>query len=70
MSPRRIQISDTTLREGERSPGMALRPHEKAEIACQLERLGVDVVEAGFPGASPGALEGVRAVVQAVERPV
>jgi 2-isopropylmalate synthase len=66
---RRIQILDTTLRDGEQSPGIALQPHEKAAIAAQLERLGVDVVEAGFPGASPGDFEGVRAVARAVRRP-
>ena len=66
---RRIQILDTTLRDGEQSPGIALQPHEKAEIAEQLERLGVDVVEAGFPGASPGDFEGVRAVAAAVSAP-
>jgi 2-isopropylmalate synthase len=70
VSPRRIQIFDTTLRDGERSPGVALQPHARAEIARQLERLGVDVVEAGFPGGSPGGLEGVRAVAAAVQRPV
>jgi len=59
---RRIQIFDTTLRDGEQSPGIALQPHEKAEIAEQLERLRVDVIEAGFAGASPGDFEGVRAV--------
>jgi len=67
---RRIQVLDTTLRDGEQSPGIALRPHEKAEIAAQLERLGVDVVEAGFAGASQGDFEGVRAVAAALERPV
>jgi 2-isopropylmalate synthase len=66
---RRIQIFDTTLRDGEQSPGIALQPHEKAEIAEQLERLGVDVIEAGFPGASPGDFEGVRAVAAAVTAP-
>ncbi len=66
---RRIQILDTTLRDGEQSPGIALQPHEKAEIAEQLERLGVDVVEAGFPGASPGDFEGVRAVAASVAAP-
>ena len=66
---RRISIFDTTLRDGEQSPGIALQPDEKAAIAEQLERLGVDVVEAGFPGASPGDYEGVRAVAAAVERP-
>jgi 2-isopropylmalate synthase len=67
---RRIQIFDTTLRDGEQSPGIALQPHEKAEIAEQLERLGVDVIEAGFAGASPGDFEGVRAVARTVDRPV
>ncbi|HEY2072676.1 MAG TPA: 2-isopropylmalate synthase [Gaiellaceae bacterium] len=66
---RRIQIFDTTLRDGEQSPGIALQPDEKAEIAQQLERLGVDVVEAGFPGASPGDFEGVRSVSAAITRP-
>jgi 2-isopropylmalate synthase len=66
---RRIQIFDTTLRDGEQSPGIALKPDEKAEIAQQLERLGVDVVEAGFPVASPGDFAGVRAVAAALERP-
>jgi 2-isopropylmalate synthase len=66
---RRIQVLDTTLRDGEQSPGIALQPHEKAEIAGQLERLGVDVVEAGFPAASPGDFEGVRAVASALEGP-
>ena len=59
MSSRRIQIFDTTLRDGEQSPGIALRPEQKAEIAEQLERLGVDVIEAGFAAASPGDFEGV-----------
>jgi 2-isopropylmalate synthase len=66
---RRIQVFDTTLRDGEQSPGIALQPDEKATIAEQLERLGVDVVEAGFPGASPGDFEGVRAVSGAVRTP-
>jgi 2-isopropylmalate synthase len=66
---RRITIFDTTLRDGEQSPGIALTPDEKAEIGAQLERLGVDVVEAGFPVSSPGDFEGVRAVAAAVERP-
>jgi 2-isopropylmalate synthase len=57
------------LRDGEQSPGIALRPHEKAEIAAQLARLGVDVIEAGFAGASPGDFEGVRAVAAAVAGP-
>jgi 2-isopropylmalate synthase len=65
LSTRRITIFDTTLRDGEQSPGIALHPHEKAEIAAQLERLGVDVIEAGFPISSPGDFEGVRSVVAA-----
>jgi 2-isopropylmalate synthase len=67
--PRRITIFDTTLRDGEQSPGIALSPDEKADIARALERLGVDVIEAGFPVSSPGDFEGVRAVCSAVERP-
>ena len=66
---RRITIFDTTLRDGEQSPGIALTPDEKAEIGAQLERLGVDVVEAGFPVSSPGDFEGVRAVAAAVAGP-
>jgi 2-isopropylmalate synthase len=66
---RRITIFDTTLRDGEQSPGIALRPDEKAEIARQLERLGVDVIEAGFAVSSPGDFEGVKAVADTVERP-
>jgi 2-isopropylmalate synthase len=67
--PRRITIFDTTLRDGEQSPGIALSPDEKAEIARALERLGVDVIEAGFAVSSPGDFEGVRAVGAAVSRP-
>ena len=65
MPHRRITIFDTTLRDGEQSPGIALNPPEKAEIAAQLERLGVDVIEAGFPISSPGDFEGVRSVATA-----
>jgi len=68
VSSRRIQIFDTTLRDGEQSPGIALRPEEKAEVAEQLERLGVDVIEAGFAAASPGDFEGVRAVAAVASR--
>jgi 2-isopropylmalate synthase len=69
LTPRRITIFDTTLRDGEQSPGIALRPDEKVEIAEQLERLGVDVIEAGFAVSSPGDFEGVRAVAKAVTGP-
>jgi 2-isopropylmalate synthase len=67
VSSRRIAVFDTTLRDGEQSPGIALQPGEKAEVAGQLERLGVDVIEAGFAAASPGDAEGVRAVARAAE---
>jgi 2-isopropylmalate synthase len=67
VSVRRITIFDTTLRDGEQSPGIALAPDEKAEIAEQLERLGVDVIEAGFAVSSPGDFEGVQAVARVVE---
>jgi 2-isopropylmalate synthase len=66
--PRRITIFDTTLRDGEQSPGIVLTPDEKAEAAEQLEQLGVDVIEAGFAVSSPGDFEGVRAVARTVTR--
>jgi 2-isopropylmalate synthase len=66
---RRITILDTTLRDGEQSPGIALSPDEKVEIAHALDALGVDVIEAGFAVSSPGDFEGVRAVAAAVSRP-
>jgi 2-isopropylmalate synthase len=66
VTTRRITIFDTTLRDGEQSPGIALQPHEKEEIALALERLGVDVIEAGFAISSPGDFEGVRAVASSV----
>ena len=63
-------IFDTTLRDGEQSPGISLDQGEKLEIAEQLARLGVDVIEAGFPVASQGDFEAVRAIAEAVEGPV
>lgn len=65
-----VRIFDTTLRDGEQSPGISLNVDEKVEIAKQLERLGVDIIEAGFPQASRGDFEAVRAVAKAVQRPV
>jgi 2-isopropylmalate synthase len=62
-----VRVFDTTLRDGEQSPGIALNAHEKVEIARQLERLGVDVIEAGFAIASPGERESIRAVSRAVD---
>jgi 2-isopropylmalate synthase len=58
--PEKIIIFDTTLRDGEQSPGVSLNVEEKLQIGRQLEKLGVDVIEAGFPVASPGDFEGVR----------
>ncbi|WP_019586860.1 2-isopropylmalate synthase [Deinococcus apachensis] len=66
----RIRIFDTTLRDGEQSPGVALNHTQKLEIAHQLARLGVDVIEAGFPIASPGDLEGVSRIAREVRGPV
>ena len=62
----RVTIFDTTLRDGEQSPGIHLNTREKVEIAHQLARLRVDVIEAGFPIASPGDFEATRAVAQEV----
>jgi 2-isopropylmalate synthase len=64
-SPDRVLIFDTTLRDGEQSPGISLNTTEKLEIAHQLARLGVDVIEAGFPIASPGDFEAVQAIARA-----
>ncbi|MEZ5316653.1 MAG: 2-isopropylmalate synthase [Vicinamibacterales bacterium] len=66
----RLVIFDTTLRDGEQAPGFSLRVDEKVQMARQLERLGVDIVEAGFPIASEDDAEAVRRVALAVERPV
>jgi len=66
----RVTIFDTSLRDGEQSPGISLDQGEKLEIAEQLARLGVDVIEAGFPIASDGDFEGVRAIARAVRGPV
>ena len=66
----RVRIFDTTLRDGEQSPGISLNTQEKVEIASQLARLGVDVIEAGFPITSPGDFEAVRAIAREVEGPV
>ena len=64
-SPDRVLIFDTTLRDGEQSPGISLNTTEKLEIAHQLARLGVDIIEAGFPIASPGDFEAVEAIARA-----
>ncbi|MDR2313431.1 MAG: 2-isopropylmalate synthase [Spirochaetaceae bacterium] len=59
---RRIIVFDTTLRDGEQAPGCSMNPQEKLEVARRLEKLGVDVIEAGFPASSPGDLESVRSI--------
>ncbi len=61
-----VLFFDTTLRDGEQSPGATLNTQEKLEIARQLARLGVDIIEAGFPAASPGDLDAVRQIAQTV----
>src|SRR6201998_3032084 len=68
--PNRVLIFDTTLRDGEQSPGISLNKQENLEIAQQLARLGVDVIEAGFPITSPGDFESVQAIAREVEGPV
>jgi len=66
----RITIFDTTLRDGEQSPGCTMNQQEKLRLADQLDRLGVDVIEAGFPIASDGDFESVKAISIAVRRPI
>jgi 2-isopropylmalate synthase len=66
----RIRIFDTTLRDGEQAPGFSMTPTEKVRMAEQLERLGVDIIEAGFPISSDGDFEAVRAVAAAVRTPI
>ena len=66
----RITVFDTTLRDGEQSPGCSMNQQEKVRLAQQLDRLGVDVIEAGFPIASDGDFESVKAIASAVRRPI
>ena len=67
---RRIAILDTTLRDGEQGPGFSMNLEEKLEVARQLARLGVDVIEAGYPVSSPGDFEATREVARVVRGPV
>ena len=67
MSSDRLIIFDTTLRDGEQSPGASMTRDEKVRIAKSLERMKVDVIEAGFPIASPGDFDAVQAVARAVK---
>ncbi len=66
----RVVIFDTTLRDGEQAAGGTLNIQEKLEIARQLEKLGVDVIEAGFPATSPGDFEAVSLIAKEVRKPV
>src|SRR5262249_20162041 len=68
--PNRVIIFDTTLRDGAQSPGRSMNLGEKLEMARALAALGVDVIEAGFPIASPGDFESVRAIAREVHGPV
>src|SRR3954464_15250911 len=65
-----VRIFDTTLRDGEQSPGISLDVAEKLEIAEQLARLGIDIIEAGFPIASDGDFEAVEAIAKSVKGPI
>ena len=67
MDQNRIIFFDTTLRDGEQTPGVALQVSEKVEIAQNLVRLGVDVIEAGFPAASPGDFKAVQTIAREVK---
>lgn len=66
----RVTVFDTTLRDGEQSPGCSMNQQEKLRLARQLDRLGVDVIEAGFPIASEGDFEAVKAIATAIRRPI
>jgi 2-isopropylmalate synthase len=70
MGIQHVRIFDTTLRDGEQAPGFSLRPAEKLKLARQLDALGVDIIEAGFPIASPADAEAVRTVATEIRRPV
>jgi 2-isopropylmalate synthase len=67
---RKIDIFDTTLRDGEQAPGCSLNVAEKLEIAYQLARTGVDVIEAGFAASSPGDFAAVKTIAERVRGPV
>src|SRR3970282_2567474 len=67
---RMVRIFDTTLRDGEQSPGAAMNLDEKLIVAKQLARLGVDIIEAGFASSPPGDFEAVRRIAHEVEGPV
>ncbi len=68
--PEKVFIFDTTLRDGEQSPGCSMNLEEKIEMARQLDRLGVDILEAGFPIASQGDFDAVRLIAAEIRRPI
>ena len=70
MSEQSVRIFDTTLRDGEQAPGFSLRTSEKLQLARQLDELGVDIIEAGFPIASPADAEAVRRIATEIRRPI
>src|SRR5207253_3041143 len=70
MEGTRITVFDTTLRDGEQSPGCSMNVQEKVRLGRQLDQLGADVIEAGFPIASDGDFAAVQAIAAAVPRPV
>ena len=67
MAEGKVQIFDTTLRDGEQVPGCKLNANEKLELALQLEYLGVDIIEAGFPISSPGDFDSVSQIAKAIK---
>ncbi len=70
VTPEHVTIFDTTLRDGEQSPGCSMNGKEKVRMGYQLDRLGVDIIEAGFPIASEGDFDAVRALAREIRRPV
>jgi len=68
MKKSRVYIFDTTLRDGEQSPGASMNTEEKIKIAAQLEKLGVDIIEAGFAAASPGDFDAIRRICEVVKK--
>lgn len=67
---RKVYIFDTTLRDGEQCPGASMTPQQKLEVARQLEKLNVDIIEAGFPAASPGEVRAIQTISKKVRTPV
>ncbi|MFL2539153.1 MAG: 2-isopropylmalate synthase, partial [Candidatus Rariloculaceae bacterium] len=65
----KIVIFDTTLRDGEQAPGCSMTLNEKLRVAKSLQELNVDVIEAGFPAASPGDFESVQTIARTIEGP-